>query len=88
VWPGVRGRAAQRQSPALTPGQRRRRRRLDSSTAQFGSEADRDRAVTSCANRTTGLFVPKPMRQVLHLSLLRIQPARAVRQSASVSASI
>ena len=29
VWPGVRRAGLPRQSPALTPGQRRRRRRLD-----------------------------------------------------------
>jgi len=29
VWPGVRRAASPRRSPALTPGQRRRRRRLD-----------------------------------------------------------
>jgi len=40
VWPGVRRAALPRQSPALTPGQRRRsRRRLDLRTAQLGNEA-------------------------------------------------
>jgi hypothetical protein len=36
-WPGVRRAGLPRESPALTPGQRRRRRRLDPSTARFGS---------------------------------------------------
>jgi len=38
LWPGVRRAGPQGQSPALTPGQRRRRRRLDLRTAPFGSE--------------------------------------------------
>ena len=36
-WPGVRRAGLLRQSPALTPGQRRRRRRLDLTTAQLGN---------------------------------------------------
>src|SRR5262249_23266564 len=38
--PACAGRASARLSPALTPGQRRRRRRLDLNTAGFGN-ADR-----------------------------------------------
>ena len=47
VWPGVRQAGLPRQSPALTPGQRRRRRRLNSSKAQFGNV--NCRACTACA---------------------------------------
>ena len=39
VWPGVRRAAAHGRARALTPGQRRRRRRLDSNTAKFGNAA-------------------------------------------------
>jgi hypothetical protein len=40
LWPGVRRAGLPRLSPPLTPGQRRRRRRIDPDKAQFGSAVD------------------------------------------------
>jgi hypothetical protein len=64
---GRRGRAG-RASPRPEPGagsagpgaaQRRRLIKYGSIRQRSGPGSDRDRAVTSCANRTIGLFVPK-----------------------------
>ena len=53
VMPGVRRAGLPRQSAALTPGARRRGRRLDLRTAQFGNAAHLPwRKVTCAATRT------------------------------------